>query len=248
MTTIALEMDQFERVSQQLDALSQQVRALGQQVGYLSAQAQDAELRREAWDDLQQDVQPIVQDLYDLTVTQLQDIDGEVTLEDMVRLLLRLAGHTRTFEALLGQLESASDFANDAAPITHEMVDALTTQLAALEAKGYFAFARQAMYVLDRVVTSFTEEDVRQLGDNIVLILNTVKSMTQPEIMTLMGKLGTQLQEVERHREALPTGMLALARQMRDPEVRRGLALTLATLKAAGRQEHGTSLNPNGSQ
>ena len=42
------------------------------------------------------------------------------------------------------------------------------------------------MQIADNVVTSFTEEDVRKLGDNAVLILKTVKDLTQPEIMGLV--------------------------------------------------------------
>ena len=34
------------------------------------------------------------------------------------------------------------------------------------------------------MVTSFGEDDVAALGDNVVLILNTLKEMTQPEVMT----------------------------------------------------------------
>ncbi len=58
--------------------------------------------------------------------------------------------------------------------------------LAELEQKGYFTFARGGMRIVDNVVTSFTEDDVNRLGDNVVLILNTVKDMTQPEIMNFV--------------------------------------------------------------
>ena len=59
---------------------------------------------------------------------------------------------------------------------------------------------------MDQVVTSFTEEDVRQLGDNVVLILNTVKAMTQPEIMNMVNNYHGSGREVES--DELPTGML----------------------------------------
>ena len=77
--------------------------------------------------------------------------------------------------------------------------------------------------MMDNVVTSFNEEDVNRLGDNIVLILNTVKDMTQPEIMNF----------VRSHPEASSRGrktgqyFSGRCRQMQDPAVRRGLALTM---------------------
>jgi len=64
------------------------------------------------------------------------------------------------------------------------------------------------------VVTSFGEDDVNRLGDNIVLILNTVKDMTQPEIMNfLRNTLLVASKEVEK---PVSTSFLDLYRQMQD--------------------------------
>ena len=48
-----------------------------------------------------------------------------------------------------------------------------------MEAKGYFAFVQQAGGIVDQIVTNYSEDDVAALGDNVVLILDTVKEMTQ---------------------------------------------------------------------
>jgi uncharacterized protein YjgD (DUF1641 family) len=91
---------------------------------------------------------------------------------------------------------------------------------------------------MDQIVTSFSEDDVRQLGDNVVLILNTVKALTQPEMMDLVNNLTQGFHEVEEHPEELPTSMFGLLREMRDPEVRRGLGITMAMLKKISQQYH----------
>ena len=66
------------------------------------------------------------------------------------------------------------------------------------------------------------------LGENIVLILNTVKEMTQPEIMQLLQNTATVMKEDE-----IPenVSMMYLIRQINDPAVRRGLARTMNILK-----------------
>ncbi len=91
---------------------------------------------------------------------------------------------------------------------------------------------------MDQVVTSFGEEDVKQLGDNVVLILNTVKSLTQPEMLNMVNGLtaGFHAAEAEADAGRLDTGLFGLMRQMRDPEVRRGLAITFETLKRVSQQ------------
>ena len=81
---------------------------------------------------------------------------------------------------------------------------------------------------MDTVVSNFSEEDVKQLGDNIVLILNTVKEMTQPDVMQLLSSTASVMKE-----EDIPenVSMFYLMRQFNDPAVRKGLAKTMNILK-----------------
>jgi uncharacterized protein YjgD (DUF1641 family) len=129
------------------------------------------------------------------------------------------------------------DLLDTISPIADEAFGKAVDTLTDLEHKGYFTFARGGRHILDNVVTSFTEEDVNRLGDNVVLILNTVKDMTQPEIMNFVrNTLLVAEQEVEKPVDISYTGLL---RQMRDPEVRRGLALTMRVLHVVGSQASG---------
>jgi len=112
----------------------------------------------------------------------------------------------------------------------------LTEVLQVADAKGYFAFARQGAQIADNVVTEFTQEDVKALGDNIVTILNAVKEMTQPEVMALVQRTAITMQHGEdEHIE--PPSMLALLKSMRDPQTRRGMARVLAMLRSVGEEQ-----------
>ncbi len=117
------------------------------------------------------------------------------------------------------------------------VMDMLMARMAELEAKGYFTFAQGGLGIVDRVVTSFSEEDLEALGDNVVLILNTVKEMTQPEVpLDLLSRTAIEVQEVEDSPAGPPPSTFALLKQMRDPDVRRGLARTLTVLRSLGSQ------------
>ncbi len=220
-----------------VDALAAQMAQMQEQMAFLAEEAQALRERRRSLEDLQEDMAPVVRDLTDLLVDELQDLDSFVQLEDLIFLLRRLARNVHTFHWLLDQLESLADLSEDLGPITRDALDQSAQVLAQLEAKGYPGFLRQGLYVLDQIVTSFSEEDVRQLGDNIVLILSTIRAMTQPEILNLVARLTAAFEEVEEVAPELPTGVLDLIRQMRDPDVRRGLAVTLAILKRISHQE-----------
>ena len=108
---------------------------------------------------------------------------------------------------------------------------ALTERLQEMEERGYFEFVTSGMGIVDRIVTTYTEEDVTALGDNIVLILDTVKEMTQPEVMTMLRRTFHTVGEAE---AGEPPSTFALLRQMRDPQVRRGLARVLSMLRSVG--------------
>ncbi|PJF47171.1 MAG: DUF1641 domain-containing protein [Chloroflexi bacterium] len=214
--------------------LSRKIDALAAQVQYLTEQAQIAERERQARHELMRDLTPILNDVFRLSAAQLEEVQDDVDPADLLRLLKRLLRNGRNIEWLLDQLESVSDLADAAAPIGKDAFNRAVAVLAEMEQKGYFAFLKGGLRIVDNIVTSFTEEDVRQLGDNIVLILRTVKEMTQPEVMNFLRNTVT-LTEQEAS-APVDISYRALLAQMRDPNVRRGLALTMRMLSNIGAQ------------
>lgn len=215
-------------MDQAMVELNQKVDALMAQVAFLADEARQQRQRRQEWDELKSDLTPVAGEAYRLSVQQLDEIEAYVQLEDILRLLKRLMRNTRNVEAMLDQLESFSELSRDVMPLSEEMFLMLLSRLDEMERKGYFKFLQGGMEIMDTVVSSFTDEDVQQLGENIVLILNTVKEMTQPEIMQLLQNTATGMREQE-----VPdnVSMLYLMRQFNDPSVRRGLARTMNVLR-----------------
>jgi uncharacterized protein YjgD (DUF1641 family) len=232
-------MDQMSVSSEldhKLDSLLTQVQALSTQVQLLTEYADDQRRRQQEWDDLRADLSPVMNDMYAVAVEQLTEVEPYVRLEDMLALVKRLARNTHNIEYILDQVESLTDLAHDAGPIVNEGFTTVVDAMDQFERKGYFSFARQGAYVFDNVVSSFTPDDVRQLGDNVVTILKTVKSMTQPEIMNTVQNLTGRMAQVEMAPDEPPPSVFGLLRQLRDPQVRRGMGVTLTMLKAIGEE------------
>ena len=221
-------------MDQSIPELNAKIDALTSQVQYLAEQARVAERAREDRAELVRDLMPIANDAFRLTTEQLEEVQEYIDLGDLLRLVKRLLRNGRNIEMMVDQLESLSDLARTVAPLGDEAFVKAVDTLQEMEHRGYFTFARGGMRIVDNVVTSFTEDDVRQLGDNIVLILQTVKSMTQPEIMNLLRNTA-QAVEVETD-EPVDISYRALLAQMRDPNVRRGLAMTMRVLGNLGSQ------------
>jgi uncharacterized protein YjgD (DUF1641 family) len=221
-------------MEQTLTELNQKLDALTAQVQYLADQAQAAERERRDRTELMQDLVPIGNDAFQLMTEQLEEVQEYVDLRDLLRLFKRLLRNGRNFEQMLDQLESFMDLMQTVMPLSDSGFAKAVDLLAEAESKGYFVFARGGLQIMDNVVTSFGEDDVKRLGENIVLMLSLVKDMTQPEILTFVRN--TLMIAEQQVQKPIDTSLFALLNQMRDPAVRRGLALTMRILHVVGAQ------------
>lgn len=221
-------MEQTLTLETTLQNLNQKLDRLTTQVEFLTEEAQRQKRRQQEWDELKDDLIPIGNDIFKISVSQLEEVQQHVQIEDMLRLVKRLLRNTRNLERMLDQLESFSELWSDISPLSQDAFLTLMNRLNEYEQKGYFVFLQGGLDMADRIVTSFTEEDVRQLGDNVVLILQTVKEMTQPEIMTMLRNTAS----IVKDEEPVNTSIMSIIRQMNDPAVRKGLAKTLQVLKS----------------
>lgn len=217
-----------------LEDLNRKVDALTTQVAYLAEEARLNQRRRQEWDELKSDLTPVASEVYQLSVKQLDEIESYVQLEDIVRVSKRLMRNTRNIEQMLDQLESLADLSREFGPLSDEVFLTVMTRLDEMERKGYFAFLQGGMEIMDQIVTNFSDEDVRQLGENIVLILETVKEMTQPEIMTLLSSSAHVMREDDVPEDV---SLFTILRQLNDPAVRRGLAKTLNVLRTVSESQ-----------
>lgn len=215
-------------MEQQLLELNNKVDKLTEQLAFLAEEAYQQRSRRQEWDELKNDLTPVAGEVYRLSVQQLDELDTYVQLEDILRLLKRLARNTRNMELMLDQMESLAELGRDISPLSQDAFLTLMARLNEMEQTGYFGFLREGMAILDRIVEEYSEEDVRQLGDNIVLILNTIKEMTQPEVMLLLQNTAHVMREEEPMEDI---SMFQILRQLNDPAVKKGLSKTLNVLK-----------------
>lgn len=120
----------------------------------------------------------------------------------------------------------------DLTPIAKGMLAEATTRLDAAERKGYFRFGQELIRVAERIVEGFSPDDVHQLGDAIVGILDTLRTLTQPEMLAVVGDAADAVQ----HPEAVkPMGMFGMVRATRDDDVQKGMALMVEVMRRVGK-------------
>jgi uncharacterized protein YjgD (DUF1641 family) len=217
-------------------SLDQRLDLLTEQVGAIAEELRRQRESREQWSELVSDLTPVTKGVMDVATRELEDLSEDVSLEDAVRFLKTTARELPRLQALMAQLDSMSQLVSEVMPLVGPGMGKLTDVLQQLDEKGYFMFAQGGMEIADKVVTSFDHDDVVALGDNVVLILNTVKEMTQPEVMGMLKRTFVTVQEVEEaHVE--PPSMFALIKEMRDPQTRRGLARVMSMLRTVGAEQ-----------
>jgi uncharacterized protein YjgD (DUF1641 family) len=198
-----------------LQELNQKIDLLTNQVAYLSEQAQIAERQRMERAELVRDITPLANQAFDLAVEQLEEIQEYIDLNDLLRLFKRLLRNGRTIDRMLDQLESLEDLVNTVGPLADDAFGKAVDIMADLEARGYFSFAQGGMKLMDHIVSSFSAQELDQIG---VFANRTLVDMKQA---------------LEKPVDVSYTGLL---KQMRDPAVQRGLALTLRIMQVIGTQ------------
>ncbi len=224
--------------------LERKIDVMAAQMNLLVEEVREQRLRRAQWDELRSDLAPIAGEAMTLASNELEAIQDFVQPEDMLRLLRRILRNTKNIEDGMARYESLMDFLDDAGPLTSEAVTKILTTLEDFEQRGYFEFAGAGLGIVDTIVTTYSKEDIDALGENIVQMLDIVKNLTQPEMLAVAKRMLDAVQRQQAAAElepAEPPGLISLAGQIRDPEVRRGLARALNTFKVVSATETETA-------
>ncbi len=211
-------------------ALEERIEALDQKMDLLLSYMNEQRLRNESIQDLVGDLSIVGKDIYDTAVTTLDNQSVELDPSTISSLLSKILRNIPNFNIMLDTFESAVDLTKDAGPIVNEVIIDLTKKLHELDQKGYFEFAVETFSVIDNIVEHFSKEDVRLLADNITTILETIKTLTQPEMMLAINNAVQVFNSLEQD-EVPSFSMLRAMKEMRKPEMKKALGFGLMFLK-----------------
>ncbi|MAE08828.1 MAG: hypothetical protein CL661_08735 [Bacteroidetes bacterium] len=190
---------------------------------------------RQSIEDLTDDLTIISKDVVASTVTELDNAGLEVDGEAVKQLALKLIRNVDTITELFEMLESGKDLLADLTPIIQQVGLDSIHFMNDIEKKGYVDFIRQSMKIVDNVVTHFSTDDLQALADNIVTILETVKSITQPEMLKTINNSLTVYQSIQ-IRDIEEYSIFKALREMNSKEMRKGIGFMITFLKNISRE------------
>lgn len=154
-------------------------------------------------------------------------------MEKLLEACHKLDHATQILLELKRDKEMIMELGQDLMPMANGIIHLTSDRLQEFERDGTLDFVREGVKVLQQVSSSFTPEDVRLLGENIVHILMTVRNLTQPEILNLADRATEALGG--KAAPAKPVGTFGLLKAMRDPEVQKGTGVLLDLLRSLGK-------------
>jgi uncharacterized protein YjgD (DUF1641 family) len=128
------------------------------------------------------------------------------------------------------------DLMKDVGPIANEVIIDGTKMLAEFEQKGYFEFMKEFGAIMDNIVTHYDVNDVRMLADNVVTILDTVKNLTQPDVLKSIDTAVKVFANMET--ENVPEySIFKVMREINKPEMKKAWGFLFTFLKNMTKNE-----------
>ena len=208
-----------------------QITELNQKVDILLEYVNEQRLKTNQLEDLVSDLSIIGKDVYDTSVEELNNRMVKIDPEQVKNIGLRFLSNIDNIDKALELFESLSDLAKDVMPIVNEVIIDTTKKMDELDARGYFYFIKELGLIFDNVITHFSREEVHHLAENVVTILETVKTLTQPEMMNavnnavkVFGNLNTT--------DVPEYSVWKLMREINQPEMKKTIGFMITYMKS----------------
>ena len=152
---------------------------------------------------------------------------------EIVRMVRVFLANARLFESAIQQLQSATDFIQDAQPIIRDAMYKAVTGAEALSQKGYFDAAVAGMRVADAMVRAHSGEDWKQVEASVPQLVGFLRELTKPEVLQALEAIIHGFGQVQATMN-VNKSVFALARDLNTPDARRGFAILVEFLKVVG--------------
>ena len=212
------------------DNIQEQINDINRKLDIVLEEVLAQKETRQSIEDLTTDLTIVGKDVFKSTVSELENAGVELDGEAVKQLMLKLIRNVGTINEMFEMLESANDLVKDVSPILHQMGLDGIHMMNEFEQKGYFDFMREAMNIMDNVVEHFSVEDVRLLADNAVTILETVKNLTQPDMLKAINSglivyKSIEIEDVEEY------SMWRAIKAMNSKEMKKGIGFMITFLQ-----------------
>ncbi len=213
------------------NSMQQQINALDQKLDLVLEYITTQQQKREALDDLMDDLSIVARDAFSNSVVMLDKAQVELDNCGISCLIIKILQNLQTFHEMLEMMESARDFMKDLSPVLHQIGLDAVHKMNELDQKGYFEYLRETGRLADTWVASFPASDMAKLRENIPLLASTLRNLTDPALLQGLNRIVAAMQEVKMDEKTDHRSWWSLIKEMNSKEFRKTLSYSLRLIK-----------------
>lgn len=188
--------------------------------------------------ELKNDLIPLGNTAVQVMIEELREVEAAFNLDDVFHLLKQTMRNIGNFSFMLKQMENMIEFVTDLEPLMKSAVPNVISHLDDLERKGVFRIIKATMDVRAKIASSYTPEDIEQIGDGAVAMLSLAKKMSDPKVIDFLERAVGMLSEVDLD-ASKKVGPLGLMSAGFNSEIKEGLGVMMELTKAMGKLKGG---------
>jgi uncharacterized protein YjgD (DUF1641 family) len=177
--------------------------------------------------ELRDELAPRVNEAVQAMIVALADVQPDFQMEDLGHLVKNAMRNVKNLNFTLDQLKNLIDFLVIAEPVMKTTVPQIILYLDELEQKGVFRILNLGLDVLKRIGSTYSPEQLQQIGDGLVRMVGVLHKMMVPESLDLMEKAAAVPGSVDLS-DAKPVGMWGMMGALSDPKLKEGVGVALA--------------------
>jgi len=190
--------------------------------------------------EIKDDLIPLSGQAFRLLIRELEDVESSFQLEDLLALVKRFLRSVKHLQYSLAQLENIVDFVQTIEPLFKSAVPKIINYLDDLEQRGVLRIIQSTLDVRAKIASSYSPEDVEQIGDSLVAMLAVAQKLSDPRAQSFLKKMATLPSKVDLE-GAKPVGPLGMLGALSGKQARQGLGVLMELTRAMGDLKNGGS-------
>lgn len=168
-------------------------------------------------------------------MTDVTEALGSAALrpQEIIHLIKGVLLDASLLNSALQQLESASDFIQDAQPIARDLFRQAVAGCQVAQQKGYFQAVTAGMRVGDTLVKSHSAKDWEQIETSVPQLVGFLRELTRPEVLQALEAIIHGFGRVQATMN-VDKSLFELVRDVNSHDARRGMAILVEFLKVIG--------------
>lgn len=157
------------------------------------------------------------------------------------RLFARLDAMDAKLDYVVARQKYTEELVREMTPVAREAMGAMAAKMQTWEERGWFAMGHEMVAMFDTLATTYGAEDVQEFSTHVVQIVDTVRNLTQPDVLDFANDATDVLHHAD---DVKPMGPMAAVKATTDADVRRGMAVALEILRHLGQASGGAGATP----